>query len=147
MARIHFEPQDLPEDVRLLFEAVWREAEPSSASGAVECSPPVDVLETAAGVEILMDLPGVPAATVRVVFSRNVLLVAGQKPPPECAHRLEAAFHIAERAFGRFARIVRLDGAFDAERAVATLSAGELRVSVPRIDDRRGREIRIPIRA
>ena len=147
MARIHFEPQDLPEDVRRLFEAVWREAEPSNASGAVECSPPVDVLETATGVEILMDLPGVPAATVRVVFSRGVLLVAGHKPPPSCAHRLEAAFHVAERAFGRFARIVRLDGSFDAERAVATLSTGELRVSVPRIDDRRGREIRIPVRA
>jgi HSP20 family protein len=147
VARIHFEPQDLPEDVRQLFEAVWREAEPSNASGAVECSPPLDVLETTAGIEVLIDLPGVPASTVRVVFSRGVLLVTGHKPPPSCAHRLEAAFHVAERAFGRFARIVRLEGSFDAERAIATLSAGELRVSVPRIDDRRGREIRIPVRA
>jgi HSP20 family protein len=147
VARIYFEPQDLPEDVRQLFEAIGRETERSQPSESVECSPPLDVLETATGVEILMDLPAVPAETVQVVFSRGVLLVAGHKPAPKCAHRNEAAFHVAERAFGRFARIVRVDGSFDAERAVATLTAGELRISVPRINDRRGREIRIPVRA
>jgi len=146
VARIYFEPQDLPEDVRQLFEAIGRKAERSQPSQSVECSPPLDVLETAAGVEILMDLPAVPADALQVVFSRGVLLVAGHKPAPQCAHRTEAAFHVAERAFGRFARIVRLDGSFAAEQAVATLAAGELRISVPRISDRRGREIRIPVR-
>jgi HSP20 family molecular chaperone IbpA len=58
----------------------------------------------------------------------------------------DAAFHLAERGFGRFARAVRLAGAFDAGRARATLNAGELRVVLPRIDERRGSEIRIPIR-
>jgi HSP20 family protein len=147
VARIYFEPQDLPEDVRQLFEAIGRQAERSQPSQSVECSPPLDVLETATGVEILMDLPAVPADSLQVVFSRGVLLVAGHKPAPQCAHRNEAAFHVAERAFGRFARIVRLEGSFAAERAVATLTAGELRISVPRISDRRGREIRIPVRA
>jgi HSP20 family molecular chaperone IbpA len=41
---------------------------------------------------------------------------------------------------------VRLTGAFDAARAVATLRAGELRVTLPRIEERRGREHRIPVR-
>jgi HSP20 family protein len=105
------------------------------------------VIETDEEVEVIVDLPAVSASAVQIVFARNVLLVAGQKAPPACDHHRDAAFHLAERGFGRFARAVRLDGAFDAGRAAATLAAGELRVTLPRLEDRRGREIRIPIRA
>ena len=42
-----------------------------------------------------------------------MLLITGQKLPAACEHR-DAAFHIAERAFGRFARAISVDGAFDA---------------------------------
>jgi HSP20 family molecular chaperone IbpA len=72
-------------------------------------------------------------------------MIAGQKTPAPCQHH-EAAFHLAERGFGRFARAVRIEGAFDPGRASASLAAGELRISIPRIDDRRGKEIRIPVR-
>ena len=42
-------------------------------------------------------------------------------------------------------RAIRLTGAFDAGKATATLSAGELRVMLPRIEERRGGDIRIPV--
>ena len=113
---------------------------------AGECSPPCDVVETEAGIELTMDLPGVSPESVQVVFSHNTLVVAGQKRPGGCEHR-EAAFHLAERTFGRFARAARLTGAFDAGRADARLTAGELRIFLPRIEDRRGAEMRIPVRA
>jgi HSP20 family protein len=104
----------------------------------------MDVMETAEGIEILMDVPGVAAATIRLLFSQGTLIIAGRKMPGICAHR-EAAFHLAERTFGRFARAVRLTGAFDAGRASATLIAGELRIVLPRIEERRGRDIPILI--
>jgi HSP20 family protein len=124
----------------------WLEGESLPGSGAVECSPAIDVFETAATVEVIADLAGVPADRIRIVFSEGVLVIAGQKLPCACEHR-DAAFHLAERAFGRFARIVRLSGAIDAGRARATLKAGELHVVMPRIEERRGAEIRIPITA
>ena len=117
----------------------------SAASTAAECTPPLDVLDTPAGLEILIDLPGVPAAAVQVVASRNVLLVAGEKLPPACGES-GAGFHLAERGFGRFARTIRFDGAYDVSKATASLTSGELRIMLPRIEERRGREIRIPIR-
>jgi hypothetical protein len=40
---------------------------------------------------------------------------------------------------------VRLSGAFDAGRARATLSAGELRIVLPKIHDRRGQPRTISI--
>jgi HSP20 family molecular chaperone IbpA len=57
------------------------------------------------------------------------------------------AFHVAERTFGRFGRAITLDGAFDTDRATATLAGGELRLVLPRLDDRRGRQVRIPVHA
>lgn len=144
MARIYIERLELPEDARLLLDALW-DRDDFTSKTAAECSPPVDVLQTERGIDVLVDLPGVPQAAVQVVLSKGVLLIAGHKLPPTCDHA-EAAFHLAERAFGRFARAIRLDGAFDGANATATLSAGELRVAIPRIEDRRGREIRIPVR-
>jgi HSP20 family protein len=109
-----------------------------------ECAPPMDVLETAEAVEILMDLPGVAPDAIRVRVVQGTLIIAGRKRSAVCPHR-QAAFHLAERAFGRFARAVRITGAFDAGRATATLVEGELRVILPRIEERRGHDIRIEI--
>jgi HSP20 family protein len=104
----------------------------------------MDVVETATGIELVMDLPGVSRSEITVVFSQGTLVVAGRKRPPSCAHR-GAAFHLAERSFGHFVRAVRLTGAFDAGNAQASLAAGELRIRLARIDERRGRDIRIEI--
>ena len=109
-----------------------------------ECTPPMDVLETAASIEVLLDLPGVPAADVRLRFVQGMLVISGQKLPEGCSGHA-AAFHLAERTFGRFTRAVRVNGAVDAGRASATLVGGELRITVPRIGERRGREISIAI--
>jgi HSP20 family protein len=95
-------------------------------------------------VEAILDLPGVPRSSIEIVFSGNVLLIAGQKLPAVCEHR-DAAFHIAERSFGRFARAISVDGAFDPGRATATLADGQLHVVLPRLAERRGGQIRIPI--
>jgi HSP20 family protein len=105
--------------------------------------PPMDVLERPAGLEVVLDLAGVRAA-VRVSVKGGVLVIAGEKGPSQpCAPG--AAFHVAERTFGRFTRAVPLRLAFDASAIRATLANGELRIVVPRIEERRGRELDIPI--
>ncbi len=111
-----------------------------AASGWV---PPMDVIERPEGIEVILDLAGARGA-VRVTVKGGVLVVAGEKRQPEpCARG--AAFHVAERTFGAFVRAVPLRMAFDAAGIKATLANGELRIVVPRIEERRGREIDIPI--
>jgi HSP20 family protein len=136
MVRVFVERRELPGDLQALLDA---------NVAAFDCTPPLDVVETATGIEILLDVPGVTASEIEVIFARNVVLISGQKRPRACEHG-GAAFHVAERAFGRFGRAIRLDGAFDAARATATLAAGELRIALPRQAERRGRQIRIPVR-
>ena len=131
----------MDDELRRLFDRLYEER---AAGAAAECTPPLDVVETADGILVTLDLAGVPADSVKVVFARNRLVVVGHKLPATCENR-HATFHLAERAFGRFARGVRLTGAFDAGRADASLKDGVLRVHLPRIEERRGGERRIRV--
>lgn len=142
MPHIFREAGDLADDVRRMFDELAARTGPR-VSG--ECLPPVDVLETADAVEIVVDLPGVRPEDVRIRIKGGTVLIVGEKPSTSCAST-EATFHLVERGFGRFARVVRLTGAIDASRADATFTAGELRLVLPKIGDRRGREIAVPIR-
>jgi HSP20 family protein len=132
---------DFASDIRRAFDELDRHL---GSRPAGEYVPPVDVFDTSEGITIVVDLPGVPATAMRALIKNGIVIVIGDKPAPPCGSD-QARFHVAERSFGRFARGVRLDGAFDASRARATLAAGELRITVPRTDERRGREISIPI--
>lgn len=109
-----------------------------------ENRPPVDVIETAQAIEVVVDVPGIPADSIHVTCADGTLVVSGHKRAPVCAHS-QVAFHLAERAFGQFACVVRCEVAVDAGRARATLHAGELRIILPRISERRGREIPITV--
>src|SRR5262245_6892612 len=72
VARIFLERRELPEEIRRWFEAT-EEGRPSP-QGGIQWTPPVDILETETAVEILVDLPGVTAEQVDVIFSQGTLL-------------------------------------------------------------------------
>lgn len=133
------------DDMRELLGHLHGQADALASSG--EFVPPLDVVETISGIEIMMDVAGVPQEGLQVVFVQNTLVIIGRKVASRSEHQGQTAFHLAERTFGRFARGVRLAGAFDAGRAEARLRAGELRITLPRIEERRGAELRIPVRA
>jgi HSP20 family protein len=142
VARFELERRDDLPDTELIrrFLSFFDDQGPAATG---ECAPPVDVLERADAVEITIDLPGVPADAVRVVFSNSRLIIAGRKAPRVCERSV--AFHVAERTFGRFLRAIDVTGAYDIGRATASFSKGELRVILPRIEERRGRDIPIEV--
>ena len=133
---------DLAEDARQLLAELDREV-PGVASLNAECRPPLDVFETSTAIEIVVDVPGVRPGSIRIAVRRNTLLVVGAKvsSPTDLGVR----YHLAERSYGRFARAVRLATAVDARRARATSSAGELRIVLPRVEERRGAILMIPV--
>ena len=108
-----------------------------------ECHPALDVVEADDAVEIVVDVSGIPAEALRVLFRAGVVVVAGEKAPSPVT--TDPTFHLVEREFGRFARAVRLTGAFDVGRARAALDAGELTIVIPKLTERRGQSQTIPI--
>jgi HSP20 family protein len=137
------ESRELVEDLRQVFADLAATLGPEQRSYSGEYHPSVDVVETASAVEIVVDVAGVPAAAMRVLFRGDVLIVAGEKASPPAAS--EPNFHLLERGFGRFARAVRLSGAFEIAQAEAKLAAGELTIILPKRIDRRGLVQKIPV--
>ena len=133
---------DLAEDVRRL----WQELSGPGPRGHVagDCQPPLDVIETDDAVEVLLDLPGVAAESLRVLLKGPVVLIVGEKwvQGPSAG---AGGYHLVERASGRFARAVKVAGAFDGANVRATLDDGELRVRLPKLGDRRGKATLIPV--
>ena len=134
---------DFAEEVRRIFLELGRTFGAESLAG--ECSPALDVFETDDTIEVAVDLPGVEPVAVRVLMKGDALLIVGEKTPRR--GRVESSFHLVERGFGRFARSVRLGRACDPTKARARLADGELRISIPKMADQRGRTIQISVTA
>jgi HSP20 family protein len=132
---------DFGDEIRLVFLELGRVFGSESLAG--ECSPAVDVFETDESIEITVDLPGVDPAAVRVVGKGDSILIAGEKKARR-GHS-ESSFHLVERGYGHFARVIRLARASDTSKARATLRDGELRISISKIKDRRSTAIPIQI--
>lgn len=132
----------LSEDVQSLLGEI-EAGLPGAGAPDADCRPPLDVIETATSVEVVVDIPGVQPAAVRVAIREGMLLIVGAKRAgPFEPH---AKYHLAERSYGRFARAVRLTGAFDGRGARARVHAGQLRVVLPVVEERRGRLLTIPV--
>jgi HSP20 family protein len=137
------EAPDIADDVRELFDDLASRLAHEHRAHSGEYRPALDVLETDAAVEIVVDVAGVPREAIRVLIRGGVVVIAGEKAPP--AGDQSQAFHLVEREFGRFARGVRLHGCYDVSRATATVREGELNIVLPKMADRRGHAHRIPV--
>jgi HSP20 family protein len=134
---------DFSDEVRRVYLELGRAFGSESLAG--ECAPALDVYETDDTLEITVDLPGVDPSAIRVIAKGDGVLVAGEKTARRT--RPESSFHLVERGYGRFARVVRLGRACDTAHAKATLAGGELRVSIPKMTDRRGRPMPIAVKS
>ena len=147
MAQFSFIPTsesaELADDIRELFQDLASTLRHDLRAYSGECHPALDVVETEAAMEVVIDVSGVPKDALRVLIREGVLLIAGEKAPP--LSKGEQTFHLVEREFGRFARAVRLTGAFDIAKSRATLANGELTIVLPKMADRRGRAQLIPV--
>lgn len=137
------EAAELSDDIRRLFEELSESLSGEHRAYSGECRPALDVLEHDDAVEVVIEAAGVPAAALRILFRGGVLLIVGEKMAR--ARAGEQTVHLLERELGRFARAVRLNGAFDVRNAQATLRDGELVVRLPKIEERRGSPHRIAI--
>lgn len=131
---------EFTDDIRGLLDEL-RQSGVDVAAG--ECAPPLDVYESDDALVIKIDVPGVDAAEVRVLMRGAAVVIVGAKAPRRS--RGDASYHLVERGFGRFARIVRLATPCDARQARAILAAGELSVTLPKIRERRGQAIPVPV--
>lgn len=139
------ELQRLRDRVGRLFSAL-QEATVAEDPLAVEAwAPPVDLCETAELIVLRVELPGLTAEQVRIGATNTQLRIFGEKKRRVARNRILS--HLcSERSYGRFSRIVPLRWTVSVQDATAELANGILTILLPKIEDRRGVEFKIPVK-
>ena len=109
-----------------------------------EWAPSIDVFESRGTLTIVAEVPGLGPETLRVTFRDRHLVLTGERRERRPGAGA-ASFLCMERPQGRFTRVVVLDVPIDVREAEARLSGGLLKVTVPRLKDRRGRSTVITV--
>ncbi len=107
------------------------------------CQPPSDIVEVDDAVRVLLEIPGVPAASVQVRVLGNRIEVTGEKKPDFPAG--ETSFLCLERIFGKIQRAFEVRGSVNLGEVSARMANGILVITIPKVAERRGLERRIPV--
>ena len=120
------------------LEPTWNEL---PALGAWE--PKVDVTETKEAVVVTAELPGVDQKDIGISLQDGILTVKGERE--EEKEEKDKRYHRVERAYGAFARALRLPAAVDAGKVTASFKDGVVTITLPKTLEAKGTTI--PIKA
>jgi len=131
------EVRRLQEEMNRLFDGSFGEQE----LGSVGWAPPVDIEETADGLRVTAELPGMKKEDINVEFENGLLTIRGQRTRESKTE--EKNFHRVERSYGSFVRSFRLPSTVNAEQIAASYADGVLTLEMPKVEAAKARRIEI----
>jgi HSP20 family protein len=99
-------------------------------------APSVDLREESERYVVKVDVPGVAASELVITLRQRELRIVGRKLPGK-EQATKGHCHHMERGFGPFSVEVLLPGPVRPDAATATLGAGVLEITLPRVRERR----------
>jgi len=111
------------------------------AAGGNVLTLPLDISETPETFVVRASLPGIRPEDVQVTVHGDTLTIQGETRAEE--ERKDEAWHLRERRHGVFRRTVTLTVPVDADRAVAEHDHGVLRLTLPKSESARPKQIKV----
>ena len=135
----------LRDRVGRLFAALQEATVAEDPLASETWAPPVDLCETADEIVVRVELPGLTAEQINIGATNTQLRIWGEKK--RRAVRNKIISHLcSERSYGKFSRLVPLRWTVSLQDSTAEVSNGMLTVHLPKIEDRRGVEFKIPVK-
>jgi HSP20 family protein len=106
--------------------------------------PNVDIVENADAFEIHAELPGVKQEEVKITLHDNVLTLSGEKKQ-ETKEDKDNVLRI-ERNYGRFERSFSLPTTVKADAVRAAFEDGVLKITLPKAETAKARQIEIEVK-
>lgn len=114
-----------------------------SAKGEASGLAALDIAETKDSVEITTELPGVAESDVNVSVEGHAVVISGEKKSE--TEKKDKAWHVVERSYGAFRRVVPLTFVPDAGKINATFDKGVLKVMIGKPAELVAKKVAIPI--
>ena len=123
-----------------LFPPVFSFASPTKTFGWL---PTAEMTETKDQYIITAELPGLKKENVDIEFDDGILTISGEKKEEE--KQEEARYYTFERAYGYFERAFAFAAPVKADKIVATVTDGVLKVMVPKAEMPKVEVKKIPV--
>jgi len=133
----------LQREIDRVFDAFFPSSDANGDSTSTQAvwAPRADLLESDTAYHIHLDVPGVSRDDLKISFQDNQLVVSGERQSE--VSQEEADRVRVERTFGHFYRSFTLPRTVDADGIEASFDSGVLRISVPKTEESRPRQIEI----
>jgi HSP20 family protein len=119
----------LQREVDRLFEDFTRGLAPN---GGNTLMPSLDVSETDKQIEISVELPGLERKDVDISLENDLLTIRGEKKVEADQEDKDKNYHVSERSYGVFYRVIQLPPGIDPSSVQATMSKGVLKITIPK---------------
>jgi HSP20 family protein len=106
-------------------------------------APAVDIYEQNGNIVLKAELPGIDPKDVDVKVENNILTLRGERKLDNEVKREN--YHRVERAYGTFTRSFTLPNVVDTEKIKAEYKDGLLRMTLPKKDEARPKQISINV--
>jgi HSP20 family protein len=107
--------------------------------------PAMDLTENGSSYAVSLELPGIDPAKVEVKLTNGTLVVSGEKEEQTTDEGED--YHVSERRWGSFRRMVRLPDHVDQDRIEAQFSNGVLKITLPKTAAAKAAEKTIEVKA
>lgn len=124
------------------FRGMNRQGDDDWALGGA-WAPLVDIYEREGNIELKAELPGLDSKDVDVRVENNVLTLRGERRVDKEVKR--ESYHRVERAYGSFSRSFTLPSMVDTEKIKAEFRDGVLRVTLPKREEAKPKQISISV--
>jgi HSP20 family protein len=108
-----------------------------------EWLPSLDVSETKNDLVIKAELPGMDPKDIDISLGNGFLTIKGEKKQEK--EEKDENYHLIERSYGSFTRSVRLPREVQSDKITASFKNGVLRVTLPKSEEAKKKEIKIKV--
>jgi HSP20 family protein len=108
-----------------------------------EVSPKVDIFQEGDNFVVKAEVPGLKKEEIEVNLTDDMITISGEKKKEEKLEKKD--YYRMERSYGSFTRSFRLPKGVQTDKAKATFNDGVLEVKVPKTEEAKKKEKKIPI--
>jgi len=126
-----------------LWDSFFEERPRRRVEEVGEWLPSLDLSETKNDLVVKAELPGIDPKDIDISLANDVLTIKGEKKQEK--EEKEEDYHLIERSYGAFTRSIRLPREVQSDKINASYKNGILRVTLPKSEEAKKKEIKIKV--
>jgi HSP20 family protein len=121
----------LHREIDRLFEDFTRGLDVTGPTQA-NLVPSIDVAETDKEIVIAAEMPGLERKDIEISLENDMLTIRGEKKVEREKDDKNKSYHLVERNYGVFYRVLQLPPGIDPSKIQATMANGVLKITLPK---------------